>query len=417
MEKAVEHNDSQAIIFRILGKKLRTMYRADITSVPDLDMMYNNIKYSVTRQNELMSSVEKNKLILSELDDYVKRYMDHKLVPSLPADLVSSPLTELSGNQVTSADGETTVAAYDKLMAEREAEHSNISANDKNKIDEARKWLQSQNSRMQIHETPATLGDAVTHVDGPDVVASETVKVPKKVRFESDTKLPKHQVAVANSVQDNIVSFNDNLGLCDTLQLDYIILMDKTLVYDEPFGIKREMRLSQLPYIVVDVHVNGTMMLSTHFFQTKKVDDTILFETNLVLSPNDLVTEIKLVIRNEQGRALDMRHELEVETMIHAPLLTITDQYDKEMYGPEYFYVRVKSGDFKTGDTISTGQELCSIVGTCTTNIRRADNIVITNLTDYEKHNTIILRLNKAFTIETRLLNTSRNPKCAITTA
>ena len=78
MEKAVEHNDNKAILFRILGRKLMSTYKVDITSIPDLDMMYNNIKYSVARQNSSMNSIEKNKLILGELVDYVKRYMEHK---------------------------------------------------------------------------------------------------------------------------------------------------------------------------------------------------------------------------------------------------------------------------------------------------------------------------------------------------
>ena len=47
MNRATNRDANKEMIFRILGKKLKMKYETDINSIPDLDMMYANIKYSV----------------------------------------------------------------------------------------------------------------------------------------------------------------------------------------------------------------------------------------------------------------------------------------------------------------------------------------------------------------------------------
>jgi len=408
------------IIFRILGKKVRSAYKTDLSDVPDLDMMYHNIEYSVTKHNGKLDSVEKNKLILSDLADYIKRCMEHTYGPSAhiePMSHMAPSLAEPHTNQEANGYNEDTRAAYDKLMTQREIEHGEISAKDKGKIEQARQWLQPQNSRVRIHETPVPLDSIAEDVENitPTNTANNS-KEPKRVRFKSNIEPSKHHVLTANNLEENVISFNDNLGLCDTLRIGHLILKDKLLTYEEHFDVKREVYLSQLPYLIVDVCVNGTKTASVPFFQVRTVNDTIVFETDLVLTLNDLVTEIKLVVTDESSRVINMKHELVVETMMHATQLTVTEQYNREIYDPQYFYVRIKSGNFKTGDVILINSELCAVVGTCTTSIKNANHITVTDLTNYEGHNTMILRLDKAFAMETKLQNTSRNPKCIVTT-
>jgi hypothetical protein len=327
-------------------------------------------------------------------------------------------LTDPPATQDTSEHHEDTRVAYDKMMTQRQTEHTEMNTKDKANVERARKWLQPKNSRVQIHDADVPLDKMANDVE---IISQTNIEnhnqEPKRVRFKSDTESPKRYVLNANSVEDNTVSFNENLGVCDTLRLRHLILKDKLLTHDEHFGTRREVYLSQLPYLIVDVYVNGTESASIPFFQAGTVSDTVIFEADLVLPLNDLVTEIKLIVCDENRRAVNMRHELIVETMIHAAQLAVTEQYDREIYEPEYFYIRIKSGNFKTGDVISINSELYTVVGTCTTTIRDVNHIAVTDLVNYEGHNTMILRLDKAFAMETKLQNTSRNPKCTITTA
>jgi hypothetical protein len=134
------------------------------------------------------------------------------------------------------------------------------------------------------------------------------------------------------------------------------------------------------------------------------------------LTINDLIAEIKLLINDEDHKPLNMEYNLAIETMVHSSLLLINESHNKELYGSDYSYIKIKTGKFSIGDEILIGSDPYTVLATCTMHIKSENTITISNVNQEDKHNTIIIRLEKGFAMDTHISNKSRAPKCTIIT-
>lgn len=238
--------------------------------------------------------------------------------------------------------------------------------------------------------------------------------------FQKNPLNIEEKTLVTKNLTNNIVSLNEKFLNYNSLHINNIALPNSTIYKDNEFGIEIQKKICDIPYIYVEIYVNGKLLNSsstqTRFMyrQDKHVGNYIYFTCNQCIKQEmaNIISTINLHFYDEYEEPLNIAPIIKMETLINGTQIINKINKNTKFNDAEVSYIKVmhNGGEFSPNDVIQINDTKYKINGVCKINIRGVDNINIEGLNQQRDYNTMIIKLDKEINIDAKILNLSRLP-------
>ena len=225
---------------------------------------------------------------------------------------------------------------------------------------------------------------------------------------------------VTKNLHCNVVSLNERFSQFKSVHVSNIALPNRVIKTTNELDIDIQSRISDLPYIYVEIFVNGDQLKASSsqpkfmYRQDKEVGNYIYFTCNQSISSetNPVVATMALRFYDEHEEPLDITPLIQMETLINGTQITNKINKNAKFNDAQLSYIKVKSfgGEFSPNDVIQINDGKYKVVGVCKVNIRDAEHINIEGLNQTKDYNTMIVQLDKEIQMDAKIMNLSRLP-------
>lgn len=225
---------------------------------------------------------------------------------------------------------------------------------------------------------------------------------------------------VTKNIHDNVISLNEKFTNFKSIHINNIALPNKLIKTTNELDIDIQSRISNLPYIYVEIFVNGDLLAASSsqpkfmYRQDKEVGNYIYFTCNQSISSetNPVIATIAMRFYDEHEEPLDITPIIQMETLINGKQIVNKINNNAKLNDAQMSYIKVKpfGGEYSPNDVVQINENKYKVVGVCKVNIRDEDNIRIEGLNQTKDYNTMIVQLDKEIAIDAKILNLSRLP-------
>ena len=214
------------------------------------------------------------------------------------------------------------------------------------------------------------------------------------------------------------IIFHQNLGNCKKIYIEYILFYDTVLKHKNGLDLIKKKKISDIPFIFVDVQINNNDYQKIPFFQDKTIGNVIYFKSKQKIYVNDLITKLQLNIFDNYQHPINISQEIKIENVIYPNSLEMENQtnYNKKFLDMSYVYLHFEDCKelISCEDTIKINDNLYTIIGLCKLLDLSNNKYKIENINEIEDYNTIVIETENTIRKIDNVLNISRIPMCLI---
>jgi len=314
-------------------------------------------------------------------------------------DLDSKPPGNVSFNDNSNENLPNANDVYDNILQQRKREDENIYSNQKKDSEEAMSWLsqkQSQNNESN-NQTQGKHGQS-NH--------SQKINEERFILLEQGNTI------------NNRFSFVKTLGFIKSIKIENMILHEKIYKRDDIFGQQQTARLSDYPYIYVEVIINNVSMGKLPCFQTKQRNNKIFLSSCKRLNIDDLVTKIQFLFFNDVNEPLNIEYIVNVAQIHIGSTLTKTrkrlkqspNEIKNDFLKMDYKYVVYQDDIIEHQDKVRINDDIFDLLGLITIKEDQENMNIILNGKSTGK-NTIVLKNMNTINEETKMELITQSPK------
>ena len=239
-------------------------------------------------------------------------------------DLDSKPPSNVSFLDNSNENLPNASDVYDNIIQQRKREDENIYSTQKKDSEQAMSWLnqnQSQTQSQRQNQRQPNSNNIIQQGNNSSSSHSQNSSEERFILLEQGETL------------NNGFSFVKTLGFIKSIKLENMILHEKGYKTKDMFGQQQVAKLSDYPYIYVEILINNVSIGECLCFQVKQKNNKIFLSSNETLHVNDLVTKIEFRFFNDKREQLNIEYIVDISDIHIGSTLTKTR---KRLFTGEY---------------------------------------------------------------------------------
>ena len=201
-----------------------------------------------------------------------------------------------------------------------------------------------------------------------------------------------------NEIQGNKMLFTRNLGTVKTITISKLFLHEIVQSITNPLDQRIFLALSNEPFIIFTIIINGTIQKENLLFIKKMFDGkNIFYETDEKIVVNDQIKRIEIKLFNKENTGINVPMVPQITNYINGKKLEVGEH--TQFKNPKFTYLIMENNLLLPGEVIMNENVSLKIMGTCQLELDEG-KYYLRDITDTTKHNTaIVIEENESYSL------------------